>query len=320
MRYGACARLTSLLAKIRMLSKDQIPKELWNQRMLQIPQCLINAYRKKLLELDLIDAALSEEPVSRLIGGSGPEETLQHFAGRYGVSVCRVESLVIDPENAFLKIPEDLLTIFFDGRISILDAPCGTGAAGASILTTIAALRKARVIPKEPLTVLITGGDLSQTALDIYDEMIEDLKPPLGSVGITVHFSPLLWDAARPEETAELVDRWFLNSKNAEEYLAVVANFSGFAGRSFSTFERSFQHIHERLYGKVATVLWVEPDMKGAITYFRKIIQLMSNYIGLFTSSRSEALRYAYYWFHPFQKRKLKCRILVHQYRRLEKL
>jgi len=82
--YGAYARLTSLLAKILMLSKEQIPKELWNQCMLQIPQCLINAYRKKLLELDLIDAALSEEPVPRLIGGSGPEETLQHFSGRYG--------------------------------------------------------------------------------------------------------------------------------------------------------------------------------------------------------------------------------------------
>jgi len=303
-----------------MLSKEQIPEDLWNYRMLQIPQCLISAYREKPLNLNLMDAALSERSIPRLIGGAEPEETLQHFAQRYGVSVCRVESLVIDPERAFAEIPEELLTTFFDGQISILDAPCGTGAAGTSILASIAALRKAKVIPKEPLTVMITGGDLSQTALDIYDEMIKVLKSPLGSVGITVHFSPLLWDASRPEETAELVDRWFFNSRNAEEYLAVVANFSGFAGRSFSEFERSFQHIHERLYGKVATVLWVEPDMRGAITYFRKIIKLMANYIGLFSSSGDEALRHTYHWFHPFQNRKLECRILVHQYRRLERL
>ena len=97
--------------------------------MLQIPQSLINAYRKKLLELDLIDAALSEQPVPRLIGGSGHEETLQHFAGRYGVSVCRVESLVIDPENEYQSLIDQVWWSYLDvslnsnQRINPFDLP-----------------------------------------------------------------------------------------------------------------------------------------------------------------------------------------------------
>ena len=101
-----------------MLSEDQIPEELWNHKMVHIPQCLIDSYRSKLLDLQLMQAAESEKSLPKLIGGASEEETLQHFARRNGVSICRVESLLIDPEHAFAKIPEDLLTTFFDGRIS----------------------------------------------------------------------------------------------------------------------------------------------------------------------------------------------------------
>jgi len=301
---------------MKILNKSKIPTELWSQKLLHIPNCLVEAYRQSLNDFKIMDIALSTENRRGPIGGSGIEETLQHFAMRYGVSVCRLESLVIDPEHAFTSISDDLLITFSDGKVSILDIPCGTGAAGTSIISTIAALRKSDVLPKLPLDIMITGGDYSQTALNIYDKMIESLRTYLNSVGINVYFSKVLWDAKRPDTTAALVDNWFESSKDTEEFLSIIANFSGETSKSFADFQRSFEHIHERLYSKTASVLWIEPKMSGAKKYFEKIAQLMEKAINWFSNKDKEIFDYTYHWYHPFQKRELPCNILVQKYTR----
>ncbi len=278
-----------------------------------MPNCLISSYKQALEHHDVMEMAMSTEKIRRLIGGQSKEDTLQHFAMRYGVSVCRAESLVIDPKRAFASIPEDLIVTLSDGPVSILDVPCGTGAAGTSLLSTIAALRASNVIPKLPLTVKITGGDYSNYSLDIYKEIIASLTSAFRSVGIIVHFTPFLCDVRKPETTAALVDHWFQASENSEEFLAVIANFSGEAGRSFSEVKRSFEHIHERLHDKTSSVIWIEPEMKGAKTYLNKIKRLMES-ISWFTSSENISYEYEYKWFHPFQRRKLPCRIIVQRY------
>lgn len=298
-----------------VLGRMDIPKELWFEETLFMPNCLSTSYKKLLEEYKVMEVALDTRDANGPIGGKSLEETLQHFARRFGVSTCRVESLVLDPYNAFDTVSGDLLTSLSCGRVSVLDVPCGTGAVGASLLSGIATLRARGVLPKLPLDVAITGGDLSGSALDIYTKMIAELKPTLGTVGINVDLTITEWDAAMPETTARLIDTWFSKSTGTGEYLAIVANFSGEASKRYKEFESSFQHIPARLYDKKCTIVWVEPMMSGAVTFLEKIHQNFQKLI-FWRSIPEKPLGYKYNWYHPFQKAKLPCFVLVQRYER----
>lgn len=295
-----------------VLAESDIPEELWAQEMLFMPACLSTLYVKLLQDYGIMNLALSSKFVSGPIGGKNRKETLQHFSLRYGVSVCRVESLLLDPHIAFRSVSKDLVTSLSSGRISILDTPCGTGAVGASLLSTIAVLRKNGVLPKLPLDIHITGGDFSDLGREIYEKIITKLEPSLNSVGVSINFKTVPWDGTNPDTTALLVDTWFDNSTEAAEYLAIVANFSGEAGKRFIEFQRSFQHIHERLYNKKCTMIWVEPEMRGAKTFFEKIKLLFA----LRKRFQENPLAHTYYWHHPLQKCRFPCTVLVYQYER----
>lgn len=295
-----------------VIGKRSLPSELWKDEMLHIPSALVEAYRKELENNNLLALAKSIEINRSPIGGAGRIETLEHFATRYGVSICRVESVVIDPQNAFASLPDDLLATFSDGTISILDVPCGTGAAGTGILSTLAVLRKAHVIAKLPINVKIMAGDCSQSGLDIYKQLLLELNPHFESVGIKVEFNGCLWDAKQPNSTANLIDIWLRNSGTDDELLVIIANFSGEAGRNFKEFERSFQHIHERLHSRTSSVIWIEPLMKTAERYLEKVGRLL-NPMQWFKKNES-TIQYTYYWYHPFQQCKYRCTLIIQKY------
>jgi hypothetical protein len=282
--------------------------------MICMPTDLIEVYRHLLDQFGMLEEAASLEEVKGLIGGASREDTLKHFTYRYGVSVCRMESIVIDPESAFASIPRDLQATFSDGRVSILDAPSGTGAAGTSILATVAVLRRADLLPKLPLTVTITAGDLSRAALEIYDQVLSGMERGLREVGITVRFLGHEWDAFKAEETSRLVDKWFENSVATEEYMAIVANFSGTASSSWEPLQRSFQHLHERLYTKPSAVLWVEPGMPGAKKLAERIRNFCRTYYPWVVSSEESYLEHQYRWYNPLQKREHPCRVIVQRF------
>lgn len=300
---------------MRVLCEKDIPKELWFDKTLYVPQCLCTPYEYLLKHYDMMDECLCADHQSGPIGGESKEETLMHFAHRYGVSTCRIESLALDPVHAFGAISDDLLTTFTDGHVALLDVPCGTGAVGASLLSTVAALRQAKTIPQEPLDIAITGGDYSQTALDIYSQMISELQPVLSSVGIQVNLTTQLWDGKKPDSTASLVDVLFEVSPDAEEFLIIIANFSGQAGITFPAFERSFQHIHERFHEKPCTTMWVEPIMKGADTFMGKVRRMFDS-ISWFSGNQEKPIQHIYDWFHPFQQRRYRCTMMIHRYER----
>jgi SAM-dependent methyltransferase len=300
-----------------VLPESDIPAELWTQSMLFMPLCLQNSYDQLLADYQVKEVALRLDDVSGPIGGRSPEETLQHFALRFGVSACRVESLALDPKRAFQDISDNLIGSLSDGLVSILDVPCGTGAVGASLISTITVLRACSVLPKQPLDIVLTGGDYSQTGLDIYAKMIDQLRQPSQAVGVVTKLTTKLWDAADPFATAALVDTWFRNSAGSEEYLVIIANISGEASKMFTSFERSFQHIHERVHDKKCTMIWVEPEMPGAKSFLEKIQRLLlGRKTGFGKSAPQPLMSHTYDWWHPLQRRKLPCRLLVYRYER----
>jgi hypothetical protein len=171
-------------------------------------------------------------------------------------------------------------------------------------------LRNETVLPKLPLDIDITGGDCSKTGREIYEEMIAKLKPTLNRVGIGINLKTAYWDATNPNTTASLVDTWFSNSIG-NEYLAIIANFSGEAGKRFDEFKRSFEHIHERLHDKSCTVVWVEPQMHGAMSFLKRVQQFASGW-----RTTEKPLSHEYDWYNSLQKRKLPCKVLVCRYKR----
>lgn len=207
-----------------------LPSSLWFDAAIHLPPKLVQAYKEALEARAMFDLACATTERSGPIGGCGTSETLEHFAQRYGVAVARVESLLLDPECALGSVAGDLLHTFADGTVSILDAPCDAGAAGLALVTTLAELRAKGAIPHLPLSVIITGGDLSHSALGLYEELVTRLRPHIADRGIELDLHLENWDASRPELTARLVDMWFAHSHHAEEYYAIVASFSGAAG------------------------------------------------------------------------------------------
>lgn len=300
-----------------ILTEKDIPAELWLKKMLHLPSCLTSSYWNLLERYKITgDALTPDDSGSHIFGGRSRKDTLQHFARRYGVSACRLESLVIDPDKAFRTIPDDLITSFTEGSISILDIACGSGAVGASLLSTISVLRTHNKLLKQPLDVRIIGGDCSDYALDIYKQMLEELEPKLNTVGINVKLTTTKWEAEKSYTTSDMFDLLFDDSPSTEEYLIVIANFAGTLSSHFPSFTNSLQHIFDRTSNKKCTIIWVESKMTSAHTLFQKLESFLKKCTPWSSSSQEEPFSYEYDWFHPFLKSKMKCRVLVKEYKR----
>ena len=300
-----------------MLPEKDIPTEIWFNNMLHLPSCLSAAYWNLLEKYKITKDALStEDPGTAIIGGSGREETLEHFAKRYGVSTCRVSSLIIDPDSAFSAIPDDIISTFAEGRISILDIACGAGAVGASLLSTFSALRLYNKLPKLPLDVRIVGGDCSVSALDIYTDMLQQLEPTLKSVGINTTLITKQWQAEQSYTTSEMFDILFEGNPSTEEYLIVIANFAGTLNAHFSDFKDTLNQMFDRSGNKKCTIIWVESQMNSAFQLFEKIKNFINKHNPWYKSSQEDPISSEYDWFHPFLKSRMVCRVLVKEYKR----
>jgi len=285
-----------------LLGKEGIPAQLWQNETLNLPPCLCGSYQKMLQYHNLYQEALDTTPDERIYGGRSSEETLRHFAKRYGVSVARLESLVVDPHEAFGSISCDMGVSLAEGHVSILDIACGSGAVGASLLSTISVLRANKKLPKLPLQVSIVAGDCSQTALEMYQQMMKDLTPALKNVGIDVSFVSKQWEAEESSSTSELFDLLFEVDPNSEEYLVVIANFAGYLSAHFNQFDDSVKHIFDRTSNKKCTIMWVEYIVKQRVPWR--------------SSAEKSPFSHRYAWYHPFQMRSLPCAVLVKEYRR----
>jgi hypothetical protein len=293
------------------LLKEDIPRELWNNETLYMPGSLVRAYDKILNEYSLMDTALDIKDPGGVIGGSLLEETLEHFARRYGVSSSRVESLVLDPNQVFLSTSECLLNIFSEGKIALLDIACGTGSVGASVLSTYAALRNRNILPKTPTSIHIIGGDCSQHALSIYHKMMNSLAEDLNSAGIESQLDSVEWMAEESYRTSELFDRLFDDNPDADEYLIFIANFSGAMDLHFEEYKNSVQHIFDRTHNKRCAIIWVEPGKSNrGISLFNKLRRISTTTLWQ-GPQHIGPVDVEYQWFHPFQNRILSCKVLL---------
>lgn len=250
----------------RILPITEVPRPLWNADVLYCPAYLVQQYDACLSRHGLLEEARLGTSRENIHGGPGTEETRIHFAHRFGVSVGRVEFVAIDPRDVFRFASNALLSSFSEGRVALLDIPCGTGAATCSLASCLLELRRHFVLPRLPLTIAALGADVSESALGIAAEMIEGLREPLEQQGILMQWDAEIWDATRGDHTARLVDRWFALNPLEGEYFVVVSNFSGAlsVGSILDEVTPCLEHILARLHNRKSTVLWIEPASVSA--------------------------------------------------------
>jgi hypothetical protein len=287
----------------RTLLRDR-PASLWHQQVCHLPKPLVEAYRRTLEDIgELEEAQCGERDKSELIGGADERATRLHFAHRFEASAVRLQYLSIDPQGQLSPVSNDLLLSLTEGRIAVLDVPSGTGASLLGLLSTLAALREATALPTWPLTVYVCSGDISPSALSLYDHVKGYAADWLELQAIRLEHVTVVWDASRGDSTAELLDAWLHSiPEDVHEYLVLFAAFSGEAGNHFKRYQRSFEQIAERLHDKPATLLHVEPKMSGSTRFFDRLSELFSQVIAWFAKTPKKPLSDNYYWFNAIRR------------------
>jgi hypothetical protein len=158
-------------------------------------------------------------------GGISKDDTDNHFAWRFTGSSARVMLSMLDPKQELIGI-SDVFTKFFSGnRVFLADLPCGSGAASISILSVYCELRKQGLVPREPLEVVIVGGEVSEFAQCYADEGLAGLINDLKEQAIEIEFEIMNWDVCDPFSNAQLINHLILRSQRCAAKVLMLANF-----------------------------------------------------------------------------------------------
>ena len=303
----------------RFLKPKDVPKSLWDgDNLLSLPQPLRDAYHKTLKTKGLLEEALKASPQGS-IGGESAEETDQHFAHRFDGSCARVELAVLDPKDELSDASDHFVRAFSGGCVRLLDIPCGSGAASAALLTTVAELRRKKIIPREPLEVFLTGGDISDTARCNADLVFSELQQALRNQGIFLNVSLPQWDISDAASTTSLLNKWLADAPDCNKSFLIVANFSGFLG-----IDKNLEKVEERV-GEVfrwarvrkSTTAWLEPPMnkkkeKWLREWFEKIFFKLVGWLSK-PAGPNHKLTTDAKFVQPFRDSHISVRLVLHQ-------
>lgn len=298
----------------------KIPSSLWTDNTLHLPVSVATDYTNRLNAIGRYDDARGPSPQGE-IGGITEEATIEHFVHRFAASAVRTEFLLLDPRKEFGDISSDLIRSLTDGVISILDVPCGAGGGLLGFLGLIHELRSTGILKKLPLNISITAGDCSSSAMELYNQMLTAASPWLNDSGIRLAWECRVWDAKHEPSTASIVDSWFAQSPDSEEWLVLVAAISGELGSEaekprLATNSRFFQHICSRMHDRFGGIYWVEPNTNQSNWLLSKMASSVLNSIATVFRQRHHKKSVQFNWQHPLKTNVFSGRIQVLEHRR----
>lgn len=285
-----------------------LPEKIYRDDLLQIHENLVADYVQELRAISRYEDACKKETCSST-GGADEERTHNAFVDRFCSSVCRSGYLVLDNQKRLKPVSDELLARLGDGRLAILDVPCGSGAGILGLLSLIASLRVHGALPRLPLTIDITAGDFSETARNLYDNMLPRAVPWLEEQGIRISWTTHAWDASDRFSTSLIVDQWLNNSPLCEDFVVLVAAFSDAAANNFKKFERSFQHITERLHNRSGSFVWIEPNWNKSPRFFDAIEGHFNKVLNFFNGTGRLSDNFS--WRHPLNNNACRSQIMV---------
>lgn len=253
----------------RLIQSGELPATLWNgtEEHLCLPPRLVAVYADVLRSAGLYDKALGNEHHEGPVGGISQEETDAHFAKAFSGSCARVQLAILDPHNKMPVVADSFAKLLSGGRVAIADIPSGAGAAVLAVLHNIAELRRASVVPREPLEVIILGGEISEAARRYAEALLTQSAASLGEQAITVDAMWKSWDACDELSTVDLIQELNFRARDCAARYLLVANFSGYLqrGGKWKNAEPQLKQIFQHFGSKHACGIWIEPQTNEAV-------------------------------------------------------
>jgi hypothetical protein len=281
-----------------------IPKSVWKDNKLYQPEILTTVYREKLEALDVLQQAIDFDPKQSkgAIGGQNEAETITHFIEKFLASVARVQFVVLDPHKALKDISNDVKATFGSGNIAFLDVPCGAGAGILSLLCNIREMRAHKLLPCLPLHVSITAGDYSETALQIYADLLLRIKPDLEEVNIFIDYLTHDWNAKSVQSTDKIMNCFL--KQESEEYYVFISAFSGEAAKNFEDYKQTISYVQARVSNLNSCILHIEPNSNDATKFFQKLINLFAEkFMGKEKKSEGKSNKEGFFWIHSLNSK-----------------
>lgn len=258
----------------KFIQKEDLPETLFSKKdeTLKLPEMLISVWRNLLEENNLLELAKTKADKG-FEGGVSKEDTNKHLAWRYNGSCGRVILSLLDPKNELHEISNSYAKVFSGGKVMLVDLPSGSGAATISILTTLAELRKSRVLPRIPLEVVIVAGEISETARVYFHKQLEELKPLLIEQAIWIEFDISHWDVLDKDSTSQLNIKILSRGQSCTEKLLIFSNFSGLLenDKKFNKAKLDDIFLYNRTKNKDIDVIWIEPQRKSVECFTSKL-------------------------------------------------
>jgi hypothetical protein len=252
----------------RLLQPEFIPDCLWEskQKTLSLVPKLRAAYCESLRENDLEELAKARDPKNPPVGGASRAQSREHFAQAFGGSAARAQLALIDPENQLSSTSDHLVLGFAGNKVLLVDTPCGAGAAGLGILTSLAQLRADSVLPRQPLDVFLLGADISDSARHFANQMYSSLRHLLEEQAIFVRTEFLMWDVTDALSTTDLIRYMNRLSTSYPKNVLVVANFNAVLEKQKKRkkAEPQLEELFRHASGSRNRALWIEPAMNRA--------------------------------------------------------
>jgi len=130
-------------------------------------------------------------------------------------------------------------------------------------------------------------------------------------------FDGFEWDAQDVPSTNILLDSWFSQATDTEEYYILVPAFSGVGSSIYKRFEDSFKLIQWRVSNLPVTITFIEPQMKSAnifIKFFKKAIDKIG--VLLLGIEESTETNDRFNWYDPIRNNVARSGVSVVSYYR----
>lgn len=280
-------------------------KALWENEILKIGDDLSASYLSRLNEEGLLQQAREREHHGDA-GGRGREETDRHFAFQFANSAARVVYLCTDPVGLLAEASNLVRQSFTDGRVLLIEVPCGAGAGAFGLLSALCEQRRARALPTLPLSVDVLGGDISERALEHFESLAGKLAPKLAAQCVDIELHTDLWDVTDIRSSSRFIDRAVSLAEECDQVFLLVSNFSD--ALEDGSINESFQHFLSQFTGRMrepSSVCWVEPISNKADRIISRFYAFLSRLLKVLQLSGKE-LTARYHFFDPARSRQVR--------------
>lgn len=277
-------------------------KSLLENGVIKIGDGLASSYLSRLGEQGLLVLAQEREHHGDA-GGQSREEADRHFAHQFVNSAARIVYVSTDPTGEVADASSLVRQSFTDGRVLLVEVPCGSGAGTLGLLSALCEYRRTSDLPTLPLNVDVLGGDISDRAIEHFTSLVSQLSPHLAAQKIDVELHAEFLDVTNLKVASGFIDKVVALAGECDQVFLLVSNFSD--ALTEVDVNESFQHFLSQFSGRMKwpnTVCWVEPNSNKAESSLKKFQGFFVRLLKMFKTSE-EKVSIRYHFLDPVRDR-----------------